>query len=881
MNMATPHAEASQTLPPRGANVKSVASKMHNGRIIGVIGTLSNGGTMYANDHSVFPQNLADLARVQQTNFSQHKQPKYTCEAPQAYEHIYQCPVHHQRDQYDQKIHTEHGQRHIDPGGTLAYREIEIDHKNYTLEKSRYDKKKQTDCQHIPTDNNLNYHLLTRKKPRLDHSVSSDQIIELGNHHVVSKENKLYIRGTELEMQDQLEDQGENGFQDTSLANQTMEHKNYLDSTLDQHSGYHYSSSDYSSTEPIYAQPQLCTGRHCVHTPTNNCNNKIGSLRALGSYGGTPAAFLVRSDSYGHSTLSSTLPTVSAHLTHNYSTHSGPVTTQSIQSLRATVTRLSKRGSSNTPTNHKRKSLFRAWKVKFLQGENCCEKECLLLAALVFLIILVFGIIATVLYLAIAGDLSSLIGSSPRLIEMAETGSNLVEGRFSITNQNFQPAFAERLSSPYRSIVKSIENELDILFSGSVWSREYNHSQVNSLLPLESSVAASGLLVQVQFFLNSEDVAAAQKLGSAFLRGLDNRHGHDWLGPYAINITSIRFSEVLMGTTTMSSTTSSIVPESFESQQDSAFNYQSTPYLNVGWGSWGPWSTCSPCSPQFDQIRTRQCRLNAGHGLLISNIEPCLAQETDAHAGESDGDYDEEIETRPCQCHQHDQDRDVITSTPLTTITTAASSPKSVTDTTTSTTTTIPTAMMMDKNPPGSLYHCKFCSIDKVCVALEGETHPTCREPLDASDPTGCGGLCVMDSEVCQALGSRAFNCHSASQCLHDEWRCDDGLCIPHIKRCDGHMNCYDRSDEQHCGDISSPSSISSTGRWQISGMGQMNPAVALDVAANPTHSNAGVLDLSHHSPFVIGGSRVTVPVMNRTAIGLSSLSHRERELLS
>ena len=92
---------------------------------------------------------------------------------------------------------------------------------------------------------------------------------------------------------------------------------------------------------------------------------------------------------------------------------------------------------------------------------------------------------------------------------------------------------------------------------------------------------------------------------------------------------------------------------------------------------------------------------------------------------------------------------------------------------------------------------CDKCLPGEVCVALQGEALATCRTPRDPTDPTGCGGLCVIVQEVCQALGDRAFNCHSASQCLEDEWRCNDGLCIPNIKRCDGHMNCYDRSDEQ------------------------------------------------------------------------------------
>ncbi|KAK4303410.1 hypothetical protein Pmani_024560 [Petrolisthes manimaculis] len=72
-----------------------------------------------------------------------------------------------------------------------------------------------------------------------------------------------------------------------------------------------------------------------------------------------------------------------------------------------------------------------------------------------------------------------------------------------------------------------------------------------------------------------------------------------------------------------------------------------------------------------------------------------------------------------------------------------------------------------------------------------------------------------------------------------DEWWCVDGLCIPLIKRCDGHMNCYDQSDEQHRKD------------WAMR-------------------------DRCHAGSVVVG-TRVGTGVMNRTAIGLSSLSHRQR----
>lgn len=209
-----------------------------------------------------------------------------------------------------------------------------------------------------------------------------------------------------------------------------------------------------------------------------------------------------------------------------------------------------------------------------------------------------------------------------------------------------------------------------MLFLASVWAREYNHSQVISL-------SEGSLLVRAQLVLNTADVAAAQKLGTVFLRGLHNRHGHEWLGQYSVDITSIRFTEVLVDTlplsstsppsTTTTTTTVAGVQESSTVVMEASHHVAN---LNVGWGEWSPWSPCSPCSPQYDQIRTRDCRLDAGQGLLVNSIEPCLPSGLTGPLHGSGGD----METRPCQCHH--------------TTGAASSSSTSTTTTTTSSTTT-------------------------------------------------------------------------------------------------------------------------------------------------------------------------------------------------
>lgn len=220
-----------------------------------------------------------------------------------------------------------------------------------------------------------------------------------------------------------------------------------------------------------------------------------------------------------------------------------------------------------------------------------------------------------------------------------------------------------------------------MLFQASVWAQEYNHSQVISL-------SEGSLLVRAQLVLNTADVAAARKLGSVFLRGLHNRHGHEWLGQYSVDITSIRFTEVLVDTlpssSTPSPTTTTTTTTTAGGMQESSTVVMEASHhlanLNVGWGEWTPWSSCSPCSPQYDQIRTRECRLDAGQGLLVNSIEPCLPSGLTGPLHGSGGD----VETRRCQCHH----------------TTGTSSSSTTTSTTTSSTTTTTTTTTTSTSKP-------------------------------------------------------------------------------------------------------------------------------------------------------------------------------------
>ncbi|MCL4128366.1 UNVERIFIED_CONTAM: hypothetical protein GTU68_043186 [Idotea baltica] len=418
---------------------------------------------------------------------------------------------------------------------------------------------------------------------------------------------------------------------------------------------------------------------------------------------------------------------------------------------------------------------------------------------------------------------------------------------------------------------------MDHLFLNSVWSREYNRSEVVSL-------SDGSLLVRARFHLNTPDTSAAKNLGSAFLRGLQKRHSQEWLGMYTVDITSIRFAEVAPPSSPTPPTTTEAHRRTLTRGGDTGRPGRRP---DVGWGEWGPWSSCSPCSPQYDQIRTRKCRLEDGKGILVSNIELCLPE---GHAGHLQGSRGN-MESRPCQCHhsepeeeeeeyvEEEEEPESTTEVPASGRVSSSStlrgkSAERETEDTTEREDSFRNVFRLQGI-------CETCEPGEVCVSLAEDDFPTCRPEQNPGDPTGCGGLCIKDIEVCQALGSRAFQCHSASQCLDDEWRCADGLCIPQAKRCDGHLNCYDRSDENMCTECSSEEFHCGNQTSCVPLSAKCDGNVDCWDGLDEANCTDGTDDASQLPPSVTGTTRVGTSVMNRTAIGLSSLSHRERELLS
>lgn len=362
----------------------------------------------------------------------------------------------------------------------------------------------------------------------------------------------------------------------------------------------------------------------------------------------------------------------------------------------------------------------------------------------------------------------------------------IVSGEFRITNEPFRSSLYNLSSSDFKQLSKRIEKELASLYGNSGLWEEVQGVAVTSLSP--------GLEVHCSLTLQPKDSLTIGKVGLSFLAGLNHSHGHLWLGPFAVDVLSI----------------------GFQARTE-----------EVSWSQWSDWSECQ-MSGEGELVRKRRRVCLSLEGLKLSRSEPCQAISKP---------LTNDTESKPCPTTPSPSKLPPTMETmasrtesfkmEATTLQTAPSGPpEALTQSTTlstsapSTTTPIPTTptatvstngttrILNDQELPTSTKattpfpdrgNCLACTINEVCVALEGDPVPLCRTIVDHGDPTGCGGLCHINTEVCHRLGQGAFRCVDDSKCLDNEWQCGNSLCIPYIKRCDGHFNCYDHTDEHNC----------------------------------------------------------------------------------
>ncbi|KAJ8956295.1 hypothetical protein NQ318_015031 [Aromia moschata] len=99
---------------------------------------------------------------------------------------------------------------------------------------------------------------------------------------------------------------------------------------------------------------------------------------------------------------------------------------------------------------------------------------------------------------------------------------------------------------------------------------------------------------------------------------------------------------------------------------------------------------------------------------------------------------------------------------------------------------------------------CGHCDLRfQVCLKIQETDRPRCVRIVDKNDPTGCGGLCPINTHLCRALDGRRrlYQCvqlKKTLKCPRGRFNCGN-RCIPMEHRCDGVLDCSNRADEKDC----------------------------------------------------------------------------------
>ncbi|PSN40826.1 hypothetical protein C0J52_15303 [Blattella germanica] len=511
--------------------------------------------------------------------------------------------------------------------------------------------------------------------------------------------------------------------------------------------------SDSASLGIIKASPKS-TNKYSNLSPCSVLNHEHSFLnnahRVLNRSSTLPAVTLKNARNQGLQTISGTIPMF---------VQGSP---RPCQENRENMRRSSKilRDSCRGATLKKR-AIVRGWKLQFIPSDHTKRRTIALCCVLVLASVLVMVAAGLIIYMTTA-----MKSVSMHLHGETETGVNVV---------------------------------LDLLFLASTLGGHYNHSHV---LGLEESSGIRGITVKCKLVLVSAPPRgeAANQAGLEFLRGLQHRQGHMWLGNFIIDVQSIGFM----------------------AEVDTASTEQPLdPALQPGWSSWSAWSGCDSGT----QTRTRLCRLNEGTGVVLESIEPCLLLE------QPGGD----LEVRDCQ--QSVVGATTVMSSSVLDSFSASSDDETLEGNSVTAQSTIfrRTTENLHSNlsdnqsyllinnyrryerqnfQPKTLFTYNGLGINSFAVHVRLgllSSFANWRKLYnfllympesklnDPNDPTGCGGLCLINTELCQKLDVDAFRCLDDTHCLPSEWRCRNQLCIPEVKRCDGHMNCYDHTDEYGC----------------------------------------------------------------------------------
>ncbi|XP_064480201.1 uncharacterized protein LOC135393832 isoform X2 [Ornithodoros turicata] len=419
----------------------------------------------------------------------------------------------------------------------------------------------------------------------------------------------------------------------------------------------------------------------------------------------------------------------------------------------------------------KKRPLCRFWKLRFPQGPAGSPSRRFVALLLVPLACLVILAAAAVLVYTFYNR--SKVDFRKEEIRQDLESSWAVDGSFRVTNRGYSPELMDHSSRAFKSLASEVARALGELFSLGPLASDYNMTQVSGFSYSEGSIG-----VECRIILNQPLTNAAHQVGLAFVQLLEQGHGMLPAGNLHVDIRSLKFTGVKSG---------EVLPQVLVTHGPS--------YFDAAWSAWSSWTDCigldGRCIPNRMRSRRRDCRSHHGRRTVLPDNLACLEQ------------GGKEVEFNNCLCSS--PTTTTVATTPEPTRPPDGHNTNSVglaansTPSTTAQPITKHLEQTASQSSAGDRRPCHSCLAGEICFMASKEATPHCVKPKDLDDPRGCGGWCSGPNELCRRLDNVTFHCVDDSECLHDEWQCSNGLCIPEQRRCDGHFNCYDMTDEYNC----------------------------------------------------------------------------------